>query len=62
MTAYLFGPQFHRDPRVIAARKQYRADLAAGVTERDAWTKQKAVNDTVLAELRERGEEHNEGK
>jgi len=43
--------RYHRDPRVLAARKQYRADLRAGMPEPLAWMKAKAVYSQVQAEL-----------
>ncbi len=41
---------FHRDARVIAARKQYRADLKAGMAEREAWKRANSVYAAVRAE------------
>ena len=43
--------RFHRDARVRAASKQYRADLKAGMAERDAWAKANAVYTAVRSEL-----------
>ena len=42
---------FHHDHRVIAARKQYRADLKAGVPERQAWTRADAAYTAVREEI-----------
>jgi hypothetical protein len=44
--------RFHRDPRVIAARKQYRVDLKAGMPEKEAWSRQQQVNVAVLNEIK----------
>ena len=43
--------RFDHDPRVVAARRQYRADLKAGMAERDAWHKANAVYKAVRAEI-----------
>ncbi len=42
--------KFHRDERVIAARKQYRANLRVGMPERAAWAIANTVFGTVRAE------------
>lgn len=44
--------KFHRDPRVIAARRQYLLDLRAGIAEKQAWAKADAVYSAVREELR----------
>jgi hypothetical protein len=44
--------KYDKDPRTIAARKQYRADLRAGIPERQAWAKANAVFSAVRAELK----------
>lgn len=48
---------FHRDPRVLKARKQYRADLKAGDNEKQAWARLNAVLEAVR---KERGEKVSE--
>lgn len=42
-TERLAQAKYHRDARVIAARKAYRTDVKAGVPERDAWARASAV-------------------
>ena len=46
-----FNRKYDRDPRVIKARKQYRADLKAGMPEKDAWDKANAIYTAVRLEL-----------
>ena len=42
--------KYHRDACVIAARKQYRADLKAGVSEREAWATASVIYQSVRDE------------
>ena len=46
-----FNRKYDRDPRVVKARKQYRADLRAGMRETDAWDKANAVYSAVRLAL-----------
>ena len=42
--------KFHRDPRIIAARKQYRIDTQT-MPEREAWTKFQTIMTDVKTEI-----------